>query len=71
MHGFAVIFVLLLQTDGKELMQACADEEWELAEGLIISGSTLEAQDKVIVVVFSWYMNLSSYMITMHQIINH
>ena len=66
-HAFTIIFVLLLQDDGKELMQACADEEWELAEGLIMSGSTLEAQDKVIVIVCRWYMNLSTYIITIHQ----
>ena len=66
-HAFTIIFVLLLQDDGKELMQACADEEWELAEGLIISGSKLEARDKVIVIVFRWYMNLSTYIITIHQ----
>ena len=42
------LFVLLLQDDGMELLQACSVDEWELAEGLIMSGSTLEAQDTVI-----------------------
>ena len=42
------LFVLLLQDDGMELLQACSIDEWELAEGLIMSGSALEAQDTVI-----------------------
>ena len=34
---------------GRELLQACASEQWDVAEALIDSGSALEAQDKVIV----------------------
>lgn len=39
--------VLLVQADGEDLLQACTSEQWDLAEALIVSGSTLEAQDKV------------------------
>ena len=34
---------------GQELLQACANEQWDVAEALIDSGSELEAQDKVMV----------------------
>jgi len=32
--------------DGQGLLQACISEEWDVAEALISSGGTLEAQDK-------------------------
>ena len=34
---------------GRELLEACTSEQWDVAEALIDSGSALEAQDKVIV----------------------
>ena len=40
--------MLFVQDDGQELLQACTSEQWDVAEALIISGSMLEAQDKVI-----------------------
>ena len=40
--------MLLVQDDGKELLQACISEQWEMVEVLIVTGSTLEAQDKVL-----------------------
>ena len=40
-----------MQVDGQELLQACTSEQWDVAEALIKSGSTLEAQDKVVVYV--------------------
>jgi len=39
--------VLLVQADGQDLLQSCTSEQWDLAEALIVSGSTLEAQNKV------------------------
>lgn len=38
---------LLVQADGQDLLQACTSEQWDLAEALIVSGSTLEARYKV------------------------
>ena len=44
-----VTFVLLFgQDDGQELLQACISEQWDVAKALVNSGSTLEAQDKVV-----------------------
>ena len=44
------LVVLLVQDPdaGRELLQACTSEQWDVAEALIDSGSALEAQDKVI-----------------------
>ena len=39
--------VSIVQADGQDLLQACTTEQWDLAGVLIMSGSTLEAQDKV------------------------
>ena len=41
--------VLLVQDSdaGRELLQACTNEQWDLAMALIYSGCVLEAQDKV------------------------
>ena len=41
--------VLLVQADGQELLKACTREQWDVAENLTLSGSKLEAQDKVVV----------------------
>ena len=46
-HALLLLVVSLVQVDGQELLQACTSEQWDLAEVLIVSGSTLEAQDKV------------------------
>ena len=43
------LFSLLVQADGQELLRACTREQWDVAEDLILSESTLEAQDKVVV----------------------
>ena len=42
-----VLSMLLVQDDGQELLQACISEQWDVAKVLIVTGSTLEAQDKV------------------------
>ena len=55
--------VLLVQDDGQDLLQACTSEQWDLAEALIVSGSTLEAQDKVHVCAYretAWPASLNS-----------
>ena len=41
--------VPLVQVDGQELLRACTREQWDVAEDFILSESTLEAQDKVVV----------------------
>lgn len=46
-HALLPSVVSIVQADGQELLQACTSEQWDLAEVLIVSGSTLEAQDKV------------------------
>ena len=44
---FIVLSMLLVQDDGQELLQACISEQWDMAKVLIMTGSTLEAQDEV------------------------
>ena len=41
---------MYLQDNGKTLLEACVNNDWEKAEALIISGSYLEACDQVHVV---------------------
>ena len=60
--AFIILVVLFLQDDGQELLQACICEQWDVAEALIISGSMLEAQDKVINVIIC---RLNKYLTTL------
>ena len=46
-HALLPSVISLVQVDGQELLQACTSEQWDLAEVFIVSGSMLEAQDKV------------------------
>ena len=47
-YSYYLSLLLVQDPDaGRELLQACTNEQWDSAKALIYSGCILEAQDKV------------------------